>query len=76
MRGYASCRISNRLLPWLDIGRAVTASPMSIDKESTGMPEIDLHRRTTKVNLATMIGILVFFIIVGIGIVWYASHHG
>jgi hypothetical protein len=49
---------------------------MSIDKESTGMPEIDLRRRTTKVNLAVGAGIVVFFIIAAGVIVWFAMHHG
>jgi hypothetical protein len=34
---------------------------MSIDKESSGMPEVDIHRRTTKVNLSIVIGIAIFF---------------
>jgi hypothetical protein len=49
---------------------------MSIDKESTGMPEIDLHRRTTKVNFAVGAGIVVFFIIAAAVIVWFVMHHG
>lgn len=50
-------------------------SAMSIDKEGTGVPEFDLHRRTTKVNLATMAGVLLFFIVVGAVIFWFASRH-
>ncbi|HVU35459.1 MAG TPA: hypothetical protein VHE61_18620 [Opitutaceae bacterium] len=49
---------------------------MSIDKESTGMPEFDVHRRTTKVNVATIVAIVAFFIIAGAAILWYAQHHG
>ena len=49
---------------------------MSIDKESTGMPEIDVHRRTTKVNLGLIAGVIVFFIIVAAAILWYAQHRG
>jgi hypothetical protein len=49
---------------------------MSIDKESTGLPEIDVHRRTTKVNLATMVAVLVFLAIAAAAIIWFASRHG
>lgn len=48
---------------------------MSIDKQSTGMPEIDVHRRTTKVNFATMIGVAVFLVIAAIVIIWLAQTH-
>ena len=34
---------------------------MSIDKESSGLPEVNTHRRTTKVNL-WMIAAVVFFL--------------
>jgi hypothetical protein len=34
---------------------------MSIEKESSGLPEVDVHKRTTKVNLSIVIGLLVFF---------------
>ncbi len=36
---------------------------MAIDKESTGVPEVDFKRATTKVNLAIVVGAAVFFII-------------
>lgn len=49
---------------------------MSIDKESTGLPEIDVHRRTTKVNLAMAGGILLFFAVIAAIIGWFALHHG
>ncbi len=48
---------------------------MSIDKEGTGMPEIDVHRRTTKVNLATIVGVLIFFVIAAAVIFWFAKSH-
>ena len=48
---------------------------MSIDKHSSGMPEIDVGRRTTKVNLGTMIGVALFLAIAAAVIIWYASHH-
>jgi hypothetical protein len=34
---------------------------MSIDKESDGFPQVDHHRRTTKVNLSMVIGVAIFF---------------
>lgn len=33
---------------------------MSIEKESTGLPEVDATRRTTKVNLGVIIGAALF----------------
>jgi hypothetical protein len=33
---------------------------MSIEKDSTGLPEVDLTRRTTKVNLGMVVGAAVF----------------
>jgi flagellar biosynthesis/type III secretory pathway M-ring protein FliF/YscJ len=36
---------------------------MAIDKESTGVPEVDFGRRTTKVNLGIVVGVIVFIII-------------
>jgi hypothetical protein len=37
---------------------------MAIDKESTGFPEVDTHRRTTKVNLSMIVAVGLFFAIV------------
>jgi hypothetical protein len=47
---------------------------MSIEKESSGLPEIDPRRVTTKVNLGMVFAIGVFFAIV-LGVVLYFSHH-
>jgi hypothetical protein len=55
---------------------AIATFIMSIDKESSGVPQFDVHRRTTKVNLAMMGSVLVFFIIVAAVIVWFAAHRG
>jgi hypothetical protein len=33
---------------------------MSIDKESSGFPEVNVHKRTTKVNLSVVLGIALF----------------
>jgi hypothetical protein len=43
---------------------------MSIDKDSSGFPEVNVHRRTTKVNLWMIVGILVFFIVGGAAAFW------
>ncbi len=34
---------------------------VSIEKESTGIPETNVHRWTTKVNLAMIVAAVVFF---------------
>lgn len=34
---------------------------MSIEKESSGLPQVDMSKRTTKVNLSIVIGLAVFF---------------
>jgi hypothetical protein len=44
--------------------------PMSIDKDSTGRPEVDISRRTTKVNLSIVIGVGLFFALT-FGLVWW-----
>ncbi|HVS53485.1 MAG TPA: hypothetical protein VHD62_14110 [Opitutaceae bacterium] len=46
---------------------------MAIEKESSGFPEIDPHRPTTKVNLAMIVAIGVFFVVVYV-IVWFMAH--
>jgi hypothetical protein len=47
---------------------------MAIDKESTGMPQVDFSRRTTKVNLWMIVAVGVFFILMA-GLVVYFAHH-
>jgi len=45
---------------------------MSIDKESHGFPEVNLQRRTTKVNVSMIAAVLLFFAVaLGIGL-WVA----
>ena len=46
---------------------------MSIEKESTGMPEIDVHRRTTKVNLSVIAAVILFLAIGASAVIWFAS---
>jgi hypothetical protein len=46
---------------------------MSIDKEGSGFPEVNVHRRTTKVNLGIIIGVAVFFAVCASVIFYLAS---
>jgi len=48
---------------------------MSIDKESTGLPEVNVQRRTTKVNLSMVAAVLLFFA-VAIAIGFWAAKRG
>jgi len=43
---------------------------MSIDKESNGLPQVDVHRRTTKVNVSMVAAILVFFLLAAAVAFW------
>jgi hypothetical protein len=43
---------------------------MSIDKHSSGLPDVNVHKRTTKVNLSIVIGVALFFAVTA-GIVWW-----
>jgi hypothetical protein len=43
---------------------------MSIDKESDGLPQVDVHRRTTKVNLSMVAAIVVFFLLAAAVAFW------
>jgi hypothetical protein len=45
---------------------------MPIDKNSTGLPEINVHKRTTKVNL-WMVGSVLFFFAVMAGVAVWVS---
>jgi hypothetical protein len=48
---------------------------MSIDKESNGMPEVDLGKRTTKVNLAVIVAVGLFMA-AGALVIWWLSQRG
>ncbi|WP_158277468.1 hypothetical protein [Opitutus sp. ER46] len=48
---------------------------MSIDKESNGLPQIDPHRSTTKVNFGVIAGVLVFLFLAVGGIIWLAARN-
>ena len=49
------------------------AAIMSIDKESSGFPEVNPHKRTTKVNISIVIGIAIFFAAMFSLVWWYWS---
>ena len=46
---------------------------MSIDKEGSGFPEVNVHRRTTKVNLGIIIAVAVFLAATASVVFWLAS---
>lgn len=46
---------------------------MSIDKESSGIPEMNVHKRTTKVNLSIVAGVVLFLVMMGAVVVWLAA---
>ncbi|MBS0632408.1 MAG: hypothetical protein JSS11_10865 [Verrucomicrobia bacterium] len=47
---------------------------MSIDKKSNGVPEVNLSRRTTKVNLGMIIAVVLFFVLAAAGAYWASRH--
>lgn len=49
---------------------------MAIDKESNGLPEVNVHRRTTQVNLGIMVGVGIFLLIAAAVVIWLAIRHG
>lgn len=53
--------------------REVHGAPvMSIDKEGSGLPSVDPHRRTTKVNLSVVLAVVLFFAAMLI-VAWWVS---
>lgn len=47
---------------------------MSIEKESSGMPEVNVSKRTTKVNLGVIIGVLLFLGLMAGVVIWLSSN--
>ena len=48
---------------------------MSIDKDSSGIPEVDVHKRTTKVNLSIIIGVAIFLAVMsGMAVVLWLTN--
>jgi hypothetical protein len=48
---------------------------MSIDKESSGLPEVDAGKRTTKVNLSVIVAVGLF-LAVGAFVMWWLARRG
>jgi hypothetical protein len=57
------------------IGVRAGLQGMSIDKESDGVPEVDLSKRTTKVNLAVIVAVGLFMAL-GAIMMWWLSQRG
>lgn len=49
---------------------------MSIDKEGTGVPEVNFSKKTTQVNVWMIGGIVVFFLLMGGLLVYFANRGG
>jgi hypothetical protein len=47
---------------------------MSIEKESSGLPEMSVRRRTTKVNLSIITAVVLFFAVAAAVAVWFGKH--
>jgi hypothetical protein len=48
---------------------------MSIEKESSGLPEVNVHKRTTKVNLSIVGGLVIFFVAMFSVVAWFWFNH-
>ena len=46
---------------------------MGFDKNTEGKPVVQFEKRTTKVNIAMIVGVVLFFIFGAIGMAWL--HH-
>jgi len=46
---------------------------MGFDKNSEGQPVVQVEKRTTKVNISMIVGVVLFFILGATGMVWL--HH-
>lgn len=49
---------------------------MSIDKESDGLPGMNVHRPDTKINLGMVIGVIVFLLLGAIATFWMIKKTG
>jgi hypothetical protein len=48
---------------------------MGFDKNDSG-PIVEPAKKTTKVNISLVVGVLVFFLIGAVAIIWMRSIHG
>ena len=49
---------------------------MGFDQNSAGQPLVNVHKKTTQVNLWMVVGVAVFFIISAMAMVWLRNRHG
>jgi hypothetical protein len=47
---------------------------MSIDKTGSGIPSVNVQRRTTKVNFGIIAAVIIFFLIAGGVVLWFGKH--
>jgi hypothetical protein len=48
---------------------------MAIDKEGSGLPEVNFHRRRTKVNVGVVAGVVLFLVAMGLVVAWFFLHY-
>lgn len=49
---------------------------MGFDANSAGQPIVNVHKKTTQVNLWMVVGVAVFFIIGAAALFWLSNRHG
>jgi hypothetical protein len=49
---------------------------MGFDPNSAGQPLVNVHKKTTQVNLWMVVGVSVFFLISALTVVWLSKRHG
>jgi hypothetical protein len=50
--------------------------PMGFDANSEGQPLVNVHKKTTQVNLWMVVGVAVFFIITAAVVIGLRNYHG
>jgi len=48
---------------------------MSIEQGSSGVPEINVQRKSTKVNLSIVVGLVLFFLVTFAVVWWFWFTH-
>ena len=48
---------------------------MGFDADSAGQPIVNVHKKTTQVNLWMVVGVVVFFLISAGVVVWLSQRH-
>jgi hypothetical protein len=49
---------------------------MGFDANSAGQPIVNVHKKTTQVNLWMVVGVAVFFIVGAAVLFWLSNRHG